>query len=206
MPNDKDFFEQKTRVIKPLDHGGDPGSSDNSATRVLDAAAPVTPVEKEAAGRPAPAPNATRIWQPGEAKQTGQDDDIATPPETPASPPAADVGLVVGWMVVIAGPGRGRSFSLGYGWNSVGRDVTQTVCLDFGDGQVSRENHCAITYDGRNRAYYIQHGGSRNLTYLNDQPVLSPTEIGEDAVISLGDTTLKLVKFCSEVFDWQDDA
>ena len=42
--------------------------------------------------------------------------------ETPTSPPSdRSSDPVVGWLVVVAGPGRGSAVELGYGMNAVGR-------------------------------------------------------------------------------------
>ena len=82
---------------------------------------------------------------------------------------------VVGWLVVIGGPGRGQVRPVGYGSNTLGRGEDSRVRLDFGDEQISREAHAVVTYDGRGRKFYLQHGGGTNLTYLGDEPVLVPT-------------------------------
>ena len=100
---------------------------------------------------------------------------------------------VVGWLVVVAGPGKGQVCKLGYGTNSLGRGENSRGRLDFGDEQISRENHAALTYDPRGRKFYLQHGGGVNLTYLGDTPVLSPTPLEPMQDISIGDTTLRFV-------------
>jgi hypothetical protein len=111
---------------------------------------------------------------------------------------------VVGWLVVVDGPGKGRSFQLGYGANSIGRAREHRVPLDHGDDQISREVHAVVTYDPRGRKFYVQHGEGRNLTYLNDVPVLQPTELNSCAHIVIGNTTLRFIPMCGEIFDWQD--
>ena len=84
---------------------------------------------------------------------------------------------VVGWLVIVEGPGKGRAMQLGYGSNSIGRGETDRINLNFGDDQISRGGHATVTYDPRGRKFYVQHGGGTNLTYLNDQPVLTPIEL-----------------------------
>jgi len=111
--------------------------------------------------------------------------------------------FVVGWLVIIDGPGRGMSRPLGYGMNPVGREEETGVGLDFGDDQISRNSHCQIAYDHKNKKFYIQHGGGQNLTYLANQPVLSSCELYKDATIIIGNTTLKFVQLCDENFDWE---
>ena len=111
---------------------------------------------------------------------------------------------VVGWLVIVEGPGKGRSVQLGYGSNSLGRGATDRVKLDFGDDQISRNGHAVVTYDPRGRKFYVQHGGGTNLTYLGDQPVLTPAELPPLSEIGIGNTVLRFVPFCGTEFDWQD--
>lgn len=120
---------------------------------------------------------------------------------------AEDRGMddpVVGWLVVVEGPGKGRAVPLGYGSNSIGRGATDRIKLDFGDEQISRSGHAVVTYDPRGRQYYVQHGGGTNLTYLGDQPVLAPTGLPALSHISIGHTVLRFVPLCGAEFDWQD--
>ena len=111
---------------------------------------------------------------------------------------------ISGWLVVVGGPGKGRALTLGYGANSIGRGDTNRVRLDFGDDQVSRGTHATVTYDPRGKRFYVQHGGGTNLTYLDDEPVLTPTDLPALNHISLGDTVLRFVPLCGDEFDWQE--
>jgi hypothetical protein len=111
---------------------------------------------------------------------------------------------VVGWLVVIDGPGKGQSLKIGYGQNSIGRSAGQRIRLDFGDEQISREAHAFVTYDPKGRKFYIQNGGGSNLIYMADQPVLVPTELVAHDELSLGKTVLRFIPFCGAGFDWQD--
>lgn len=113
-------------------------------------------------------------------------------------------GPLVGWLVVVEGPGRGKSVALGYGMNSIGRDPGNRVVLDFGDQQISRNKHATVTYDPRGRKFFIQHGDSSNLTYIGDNPVLAPQELNSGELIRLGDSTVvKFVALCGDDFDWE---
>jgi|SRR6185312_10871761 hypothetical protein len=112
--------------------------------------------------------------------------------------------MVVGWLVVTGGPGRGKYTAVFDGMNSVGRGEDQSTRIDFGDETISREGHAFITYDYVSRKFYIQHGGKSNLVRVNQAPVLQPTELKQADEISLGSTVLRFVPFCGEGFDWQD--
>lgn len=111
---------------------------------------------------------------------------------------------VVGWLVIVDGPGKGMALKIGYGQNSLGRAPGQRIRLDFGDDQISREGHAFVTYDPKGRKFYVMNGGGSNLIYIADTPVLMPTELQAQTKLTLGSTTLCFVPFCGADFDWQD--
>ena len=136
----------------------------------------------------------TRLIRPG-ARQ--RDEDVA--PGDPMDDPP------VGWLVVVEGPGKGSVATLGMGVNTIGRDRSERVSLDFGDTMISRTNHGTITYDPRGRKFYVQHGGGKNLTYIDDEPVLAPRELAPLTQVQVGDTVLRFVPLCGAEFSWGDD-
>lgn len=111
-----------------------------------------------------------------------------------------------GWLVIVAGPGKGNYLKLGYGQNSIGRDASQRVALNYGDSQISRTNHAIVTYDPRGNQFYIQPGSGTNLTYISGQPtpVMQPQVLASYSHISLGDTTLRFIPLCGELFTWDE--
>lgn len=111
---------------------------------------------------------------------------------------------IAGWLIVIAGPGKGNALKLGYGQNTIGRSASERVSLDFGDSQISRSNHATVTYDPRGNQFYLQPGSGTNLTYLNqgNTPVLQPVPLPSHSEIVLGDTTLLFIPLCGEQFTW----
>lgn len=113
-----------------------------------------------------------------------------------------EVEPVVGWLVIIDGPGKGNHLKLGFGMNSIGRAEESRVVLDFGDNEISRLNHAMVTYDNKNRKFYIQHGGGANLTYLGDSPVLQPYELKGRERITIGNTKVCFIPFCGSDFNW----
>lgn len=115
----------------------------------------------------------------------------------------ADAEPVVGWVVIVEGPGKGRALPLGYGMNDIARSPKARVPLDFGDDQVARSQHALITFDPRSLKFFVQHGGGKNLTYHDDAPVLSPRELQTGGEIVLGETRLRFVALCGPDFDWQ---
>ena len=142
---------------------------------------------------------ATELYIPG-APATGpggrtrpvRDDPMADPP--------------VGWLIVVKGPGMGRVATLGIGANSIGRGAAERVSLDYDDQKISRKNHGVITYDPRGRKFYVQPGSGQNLTYVNDEPVLTPRELAPLTHVQMGDTVLRFVPLCGAGFSWDDES
>lgn len=152
---------------------------------------PTTPVRKPSD----PDGERTRVFRRRE-RPAGQDAVFDDPMDDPP----------VGWLVVVDGPGKGRVATLGTGVNSIGRDQSERVALDYGDMRISRTHHATITYDPRGRKFYVQHGGGKNLTYVGDEPVLAPRELPPLAQVQMGDTVLRFVPLCDAGFSWDDES
>lgn len=112
---------------------------------------------------------------------------------------------VVGWIVVVDGPGRGGFAPIGVGRNSVGRAATERVTLNFGDEGISREGHMFVTYDHRGRQFFVQPGlQGTNLTYLDDEALNETRPLESGQTLTLSETIVRFVAFCDESFDWSD--
>ena len=159
-------------------------------------ALPTKPVRKRDAGPPTD-DGRTRVYRPNRSDPRPDDASPVDPVDPMDDPP-------VGWLVIVAGPGKGGVVTLGMGVNSMGRDRDQRVSLDFGDEMISRVNHGTITYDPRGRKFYVQHGGGTNLTYVDDEPVLAPRVLEPLMHLQIGNTVLRFVPLCGEEFSWDD--
>lgn len=138
----------------------------------------------------------------GPARRGQASEPVAAAP----APDGGEVDPVVGWLVVLSGPGRGNSRRLGYGQNSIGRDRTERICLDFGDASISRSKHAFVIYEPRRREYFIRPGDGANLTYLNGDLLAEPRPLSPADSIEMGATKLKFVPLCGPEFDWEDAA
>jgi hypothetical protein len=112
---------------------------------------------------------------------------------------------VVGWLVVVKGPGRGQAVRIGSEWNSIGRDPDQRICLNFGDKHISRRNHAKLNYEPIARKFSITIGDGINSTYVRGENLLGPTELKTGDRIRIGDTELLFVPLCGENFDWNNE-
>lgn len=113
---------------------------------------------------------------------------------------------ICGWLVVVKGPGRGAICTVHGGLNSVGRDASNRVPLDFGDGTISGNKHCVIVYDEVERMFAIKHEEGKNLTRVGGKAAMELTPLGSGDEITIGETTLRFVALCGPDFDWPDTA
>ncbi len=114
----------------------------------------------------------------------------------------ADVRFPAGWIVVVEGPGRGAYFAVTNSVSSIGRGLDQSICLNFGDASISRNNHAAIAYDAEQNRFFLGHGNKSNIVRRNGQPVLSTEELMNGDEIRIGKTTLRFVALCGPDFTW----
>ncbi len=114
----------------------------------------------------------------------------------------ADSTFPVGWLVVVAGPGHGAAFALHDGVARIGRGEDQEICLNFGDGSISRENHLSVAFDSEQNAFFIGQSGRSNIVRLNNKPLLSTEQVRSGDQIRVGETTLRLAALCGDDFSW----
>ena len=109
---------------------------------------------------------------------------------------------VVGWLVCIEGPEKGKDYRIYGRNNTVGRSEKMDICIK-GDSTISRENHARLAYDEKHNAFHLIPAESTNTIYLNEEPVYVPTKLTDYDVIEFGDCKLVFVPFCDERFTWQ---
>lgn len=133
---------------------------------------------------------------------------------SPGRDPGATVGFikkktgidpVVGWLVCVSGPDRGRDYRIRGEKNFVGRAESNDICI-AGDSGVSREKHAFISYNPKKNSFKLGPGDSRGMVYLNDDDVDTPADLKPYDRITLGETVLVFIPFCSEQFQWEAGA
>lgn len=112
-------------------------------------------------------------------------------------------GLLVGWFVIIDGPGKGSDLRIEMGQNSIGRNSTNMISIDFGDSTISREKHAFIIYDPKHKQFMFKSGEGQNISYLNETGVYSPMPIKNGDIVEIGETKLRFVQFIDDSFDWE---
>lgn len=110
---------------------------------------------------------------------------------------------VVGWLVCIEGPDKGKDFRVYARNNTIGRSEKMDICIK-GDATISRENHARLAYDEKHNNFHLIPAESTNNIYLNDEPVYIPTQLNAYDEIELGDSRFTFVPLCNEKFTWRD--
>lgn len=112
---------------------------------------------------------------------------------------------VVGWLVIVAGIGKGKDFRLVQGGNKIGRDSTMEICLNFGersDKSISRHTHATVVYDNNGNEFFIERGDSPNLPTVNGKTVRRDQDLNIYDVIQLGNTKMIFYPLCNDKFNW----
>ncbi len=141
---------------------------------------------------------ATQVMRPFETQEP-----IAAPGMESAVP-VKSKGPVVGWLVIVSGPGRGHSIELGYERNSIGRNPESDVCLAYGDRGISDVRHVYVSYDRVGKKFFLSEGMGRNLAYCNGAPLFGHVELRTGDIIRVSETVLMFVAFCGEHVDWEN--
>ena len=112
---------------------------------------------------------------------------------------------VVGWLVVVGGPGLGAHRSIYEGNNTVGRATTQRVAIDFGDDTISAEEQAYIRYDSADRSFlFVPNMAKTNVVQVNDKKPTGAVALQAMDVITMGRTQVVFVPFCGPDFDWAE--
>jgi len=112
---------------------------------------------------------------------------------------------VVGWLVVVGGPGIGSHRPIFEGNNTLGRSSTQRIPLDFGDDSISSEEQAYIRYDSSARSFlFVPNLAKTNVVSINDKRPTGAVELSQMDVITVGRTQVVFVPFCGAEFDWAE--
>lgn len=190
----RDMAEEETRVLGNHDSGGaathvaPPAAMGSPSAGMTPAMAPaMTPANSPAMGS---SRDAMAMSDGGHTRILGYGSVDRTDP-------------VVGWLVVLDGPGKGNFRPIFKGSNTIGRSASQRVPIDFGDDAISSEKQAFLTYDERKRSYQLVPNLERpNLVYHNDAALVSNVDLKTHDKVMLGRTTLLFVPLCGPDFDW----
>ena len=109
---------------------------------------------------------------------------------------------VVGWLICIDGPEKGKDYRLYPRQNTIGRDEGMDVAI-MEDKAVSREAQARLAFDQRHLAYTLIPAEGTNDIYLNDEPVYVPLKLNPYDCLEFGKSKFLFVPFCGNRFDWE---
>ena len=116
--------------------------------------------------------------------------------------PAVD-SPVVGWIVCIEGPSKGRDYRVMAKKNCLGSAEGMDMQIS-GDQDIAKRNHAVFVYDPPNRSTLLLHGNTHGLVYLNDEVVYKPRALISHDIISIGKSKFLFVPLCGEHFEWDE--
>lgn len=111
---------------------------------------------------------------------------------------------VVGWLVCVDGPDRGRDYRIHDGYNSIGRSANMDICI-AGDTKISREKHAVVAFDPDEKMFFFAPADGKNLVKLNGKTLMMAAELHAYDTLTIGSSKLKFVPFCGEEFSWTDE-
>ena len=116
---------------------------------------------------------------------------------------AFDQDPVVGWLVIVGGPGIGQFRPVFEGNNPIGRAASNRISLDFDDDAISSEEQAYIRYDSAERSFlYVPNLAKTNIVSVNEKRPAGAVSLTQMDVITMGRTQVVFVPFCGPEFDW----
>jgi len=108
---------------------------------------------------------------------------------------------VVGWLVVLEGKEKGRDYRIQTDNNFIGRSSKMDICIE-GDDTITRDNHATVSFDSREKFFYLSPGDGKAIVRINDKALFGTAKLEPYDVIEVGKTKLIFVPLCSEKFEW----
>lgn len=173
----------------------------------LPAAAPAAEPSPAIAAKLAPRPASKHV-----EVEPSADDPISAPPRTQLVRGRSAVKRtdfhqdpVVGWLVVVGGPGLGAFRPIYEGNNTIGRAPTQRIAINFGDEAISSEEQAYLRYDSVDRKFLlVPNLAKTNIVAVNEKKPTGAVELSAMDLITVGRTQLAFVPFCGLDFDWSE--
>ena len=115
-------------------------------------------------------------------------------------PGESGIDPVVGWLVCVEGPEKGRDYRVHSGRNFIGRSLRMDISI-ADDPAITRENHCSVVYDPQSGNFFLVAGTGTN-TYLDGERLTAPARLEEGEIIRIGDSKFCFVAYCKGEVRW----
>lgn len=127
-----------------------------------------------------------------------------TMPVTPFTPNTGVPFMpVVGWLVCIDGPAKGRDYRIHSQYNYIGRAHHMDICIS-GDDCISAERAAVLAYDSEEKFFSFGPGMGHNVVRVNGKMLMNAVVLNAYDELTIGKTKLLFVPLCGERFDWDD--
>lgn len=112
---------------------------------------------------------------------------------------------VVGFLVIVGGPGLGAFRPIFEGNNTLGRSPQNRIPLDFGDDAISSDAQAYVRYDSNDRSFlFVPNLAKTNVVSVNEKRPTGAVPLLPMDVITLGRTQVAFLPFCGGEFDWSE--
>ncbi len=111
-----------------------------------------------------------------------------------------DRNPVVGWLVCIEGPEKGRDYRITTGKNNVGRSWKMDISIAK-DPQVLRADHACVIYDAQENSFRLVPNGEAE-SLLNGERVAENVWLKENDRIRFGESEFVFVPYCKADRNW----
>lgn len=108
---------------------------------------------------------------------------------------------VVGWLVCVQGPTKGKDYRIVDQNNYIGRNADMEISIPE-DSSISADRSAVIAYDYHSRGFYFGLVAGHNMVSINDRIVFNPEKIKAYDVLGIGNSKFVFVPLCGEQFEW----
>lgn len=110
---------------------------------------------------------------------------------------------VVGWLVCIQGPTKGKDYRIVDQNNFIGRNPNMDIAIPE-DSSISGDRSAVIAYDFRSRNFFFGLASGHNMVSINDRIVFNPEIIKAYDVLGIGNSKFIFIPLCGEQFEWDE--
>lgn len=136
--------------------------------------------------------SASKVEQPG-----------PTAPVKPQGKQGQEQADLVGWLVCIEGPSRGKDYRIRNQNNYIGRNPDSDICIPE-DSCISADRSANIVYDYVTRCCFFGPLMGKNPVRVNGGIVINSAQLQAYDVLQVGMTKLLFVPLCGDRFDWNE--
>ena len=110
---------------------------------------------------------------------------------------------VVGWIVCVDGPEKGRDYRIRAGKNKVGRSWKMDISIAK-DRELMPSDHAVISFSSESCSFQLEPGVPEAESFKNGKPLTQAVFIEENDRIKFGESEFVFVPYCKQGRLWED--